>query len=190
MFVQNAVIVKLIPKAQSLKDRQTTTQDGEVITELIDGVKTRKARTVIDYRGELIEMWNADWAFDEEDVPYVYHVVTAPGSVRAWVVHLNQVDRLYYPSGRIQVVLYDARDGSPTQGKINEFYFGEARRALLRIPPGVYHGVRNVGNEDAWFINMPSMPYRHDDPDKYRLPLDSPEIPFRFQALGEAKLHV
>lgn len=58
------------------------------------------------------------------------------------------------------------------------------------FPPGVYHGVRNVGKDDAWFVNMPSTPYRHEDPDKYRLPLDSPDIPFRFKALGEARLHV
>jgi hypothetical protein len=29
---------------------------------------------------------------------------------------------------------------------------------------------------------MPSEPYRHDDPDKYRLPLDNDVIPYR---LGE-----
>ena len=185
---QKVTTVKLTPKAQPLKDKQTATKDGAMTTELIDGVKIREARTVIDYRGELTEMWNDDWAFDEGGVPYVYHVRCAPGSIRAWVVHLHQVDRFYYPSGRVQVVLYDARDGSPTQGKVNEFYFGEARRALLRIPTGVYHGVRNVGTDDAWFVNMPSTPYRHEDPDKYRLPLDTPDIPFRFKALGEARL--
>jgi hypothetical protein len=47
-----------------------------------------------------------------------------------------------------------------------------------------------VGTDDAWFVNMPSTPYRHDDPDKYRLPLDTPDIPFHFKALGEARLHV
>jgi dTDP-4-dehydrorhamnose 3,5-epimerase len=40
--------------------------------------------------------------------------------------------------------------------------------------------VHNMGETEAMFINMPSHPYKHDDPDKYRIPLDSPEIPYSF----------
>ena len=29
------------------------------------------------------------------------------------------------------------------------------------------------------FVNLPSQPYRHDDPDKYRLPLENDVIPYR-----------
>ncbi len=175
---------------QPRRDKATVTGHGKPIVELVDGVKIGELSTVADYRGELTEMWNPDWNFDQGGVPYVYHVSCGPGSIRAWVVHLKQTDRLYYPSGRFQVVLYDARENSPTRGRVNELYFGAAKRALLLIPPGVYHGVRNAGSEEAWFVNMPSTPYCHDDPDKYRLPLDSPEIPFKFQSLEQARLHV
>jgi dTDP-4-dehydrorhamnose 3,5-epimerase len=44
----------------------------------------------------------------------------------------------------------------------------------------VYHGLQNVGLVDAVFINMPTRPYDHADPDKFRLPLTNDLIPFDF----------
>jgi dTDP-4-dehydrorhamnose 3,5-epimerase len=49
----------------------------------------------------------------------------------------------------------------------------------LSIPAGVYHAVQNVGDREAAFVNLPSQPYQHDDPDKYRLPIDNDVIPYR-----------
>jgi dTDP-4-dehydrorhamnose 3,5-epimerase len=39
--------------------------------------------------------------------------------------------------------------------------------------------VKNVGHGEAVFVNLPSKPYNHVDPDKYRLPIDAEEIPYR-----------
>ena len=36
--------------------------------------------------------------------------------------------------------------------------------------------------KDVIVINCPTMPYDHADPDKYRLPLDTDRIPYRFPA--------
>jgi len=35
----------------------------------------------------------------------------------------------------MKVVLYDSRDGSPTKEEVNEFFLGEHRPIVLRIPP-------------------------------------------------------
>jgi dTDP-4-dehydrorhamnose 3,5-epimerase len=48
------------------------------------------------------------------------------------------------------------------------------------VPPHVYHAVHNVGTTDGLMINLPSQPYRHEDPDKHTLALDNDLIPFRF----------
>jgi dTDP-4-dehydrorhamnose 3,5-epimerase len=61
---------------------------------------------------------------------------------------------------------------------ISELFVGAANRMLLRIPAGVFHGVVNVGPEALRFINLPTQPYRHDRPDKFRLPADSEAIPY------------
>jgi dTDP-4-dehydrorhamnose 3,5-epimerase len=86
---------------------------------------------------------------------------------------------MFVYGGVLKVVLYDARSDSPTHGQLNIFHFGTHDRALLSIPAGVWHAVKNVGAQDASFVNLPSRPYEHDDPDKYRLPLDNDVIPHR-----------
>ena len=100
--------------------------------------------------------------------------------MKGWVVHYEQDDRLFFSFGTAKVVLYDAREDSPTHQRINELHFGDNNRALLRIPSGVFHAIQNVGDGEVVFVNMPTRPYRHEDPDKYRLPLDNDTIPYKF----------
>ena len=59
--------------------------------------------------------------------------------------------------------------------------FSEKNRALLVIPRGVYHAVQNIGITDAIFVNMPTRPYDHEDPDKFRLPLKNSLHPVQLQ---------
>ena len=82
--------------------------------------------------------------------------------------------------GAVRIVLYDARASSPTHGQLNEFSFGEHRPALLMVPPGVWHGVENLRHEPSALLNLVDEAYSYDDPDHWRLPVDSPRIPFSF----------
>lgn len=75
-------------------------------------------------------------------------------------------------------MLYDLRETSPTHGLVNELHLTERNRALLVIPPFVAHAVQNVGAGEALFVNMPTLPYNHSDPDKYRI--DKADIPYNF----------
>jgi dTDP-4-dehydrorhamnose 3,5-epimerase len=165
---------------QLKKDTQTVTQKGDSIQKLIDGVVIRPAVTNLDPRGELTEVFDFSWGVSSAPIPFVYHVVARPGSIRAWLVHRIQTDRLYLAHGTFHIALYDDRPESPTHKMVNTFTFGTNKRALLIIPPGIYHGVANVGKEDAYFVNMPTHPYNHENPDKYRLPLDNDLIPYKF----------
>jgi dTDP-4-dehydrorhamnose 3,5-epimerase len=170
----------MIEGAAPKKDEATVTPSGERRAEIIEGVRLRPAVTQVDERGSICEVYDPAWAFTEEPLVYVYLSTVRPQSVKGWVVHLRQDDRLFVSRGTAQVVLFDRREESPTTGLVNSFVIGPENRSLLRIPHGVYHAVANVGRDDAAFINMPTRPYQHSDPDKYRLPLDSDEIPFRF----------
>jgi dTDP-4-dehydrorhamnose 3,5-epimerase len=53
-------------------------------------------------------------------------------------------------------------------------------RRLMNIPAGVWHANRNLGETDLVVVNFPTIPYDHTDPDKYRLPLDTDQIPYRW----------
>ncbi len=61
---------------------------------------------------------------------------------------------------------------------LNVFILGSEQPGLLRIPPLVIHGVQNIGNTTATFINMPTKAYDPADPDKCRLPERDRRIPF------------
>jgi dTDP-4-dehydrorhamnose 3,5-epimerase len=98
---------------------------------------------------------------------------TFPGRIRAWGLHRFTVDRLFAATGSLCVVCYDGRRASPTFGCVNEFMLGERNQGLVLIPPGVYHGWRNIGADEATIVSMPSELYNHDGPDRWELPWDS-----------------
>jgi dTDP-4-dehydrorhamnose 3,5-epimerase len=167
-------------KTDAVKDRQTVTPEGVRTEPRIAGVVVRPAVTHVDERGELCEIYNPAWGIHESPMVYAYQSMIRPGKVKGWVVHHLQDDRLFVSLGTFRFVLYDARAGSPTQGAINEIFLSERNRAMIIIPRGVYHALQNVGKTDAYFINLPTRAYDHSDPDKYRLPLDTDLIPYRF----------
>jgi dTDP-4-dehydrorhamnose 3,5-epimerase len=162
----------------ALADEPTVTPSGQPLTELIAGVVVRSAVTQVDDRGELCEIYDPRWGVSEAPLVYVYQSMVRPGVTKGWVVHERQDDRIFVSLGTLRIALYDAREGSPTSGRINELTLSERNRALVVIPRGVFHAVQNVGTVDAYFVNLPTRPYEHGAPDKRRLPIDTDKIPF------------
>lgn len=162
------------------KDNQTVTPEGESVQTLIDGVRVRYAVTHPDERGTMCEIYNPAWGFSDEPMVYLYQATVRPGKIKGWGVHRNHDDRVFTSQGTLKWVLYDDRADSPTHKLVNVIVMSEHNRGLLRIPSGVFHAVQNVGHTDALFINLPTRPYDHADPDKYRLPLNNDLIPYSF----------
>jgi dTDP-4-dehydrorhamnose 3,5-epimerase len=162
------------------RDRQSVTPEGRPVIKLIDGVSVRPATTIEDERGEICEIYSPAWEMSNEPVVYVYQSVLRPGRIKGWVYHERQDDRLFISMGTLKIVLFDMREDSPTSGLINELHHSERNRALLIVPRLVAHAVQNIGTTDALFINVPTRPYNHGSPDKYRIPIDSDKIPYLF----------
>ncbi|MCA1725553.1 MAG: dTDP-4-dehydrorhamnose 3,5-epimerase family protein [Thermomicrobia bacterium] len=144
---------------------------------MIEGVEVKKLATFADERGTLTEIVRNDDPFFPK-FGQCYFSVSYPGVIRAWHYHKKQTDYFCCIKGMIKVPLYDDREGSPTRGEINEFFIGERNLAVVKIPIGVMHGFKVVGNEPAYLLNLPTEPYRRDDPDEYRVAFDAPEIPY------------
>ena len=51
---------------------------------------------------------------------------------------------------------------------------------MISIPPGVYHGVRNIGSTPAVVVNAVDVAYDYEDPDHYRVSSACEEIPYRW----------
>jgi dTDP-4-dehydrorhamnose 3,5-epimerase len=147
---------------------------------LIEGVRLKEMRNVPTGYGWLTELWRGDWQLDDRPVDQVFQSTLLPGRLSAWHAHAVTTDRLCAPQGLVRLVLYDARAGSPTRGLVNELRLGSVRPGLVVIPPGVWHGVQNVHDGPSAVVNLVDRAYRYADPDHWRLPPDTPEIPYRF----------
>jgi dTDP-4-dehydrorhamnose 3,5-epimerase len=108
----------------------------------------------------------------------LYLTTVYPGVIKAWHYHQKQIDTFAVLQGMIKLVLYDSRQDSPTHGLINEFFLGEHNYQLVQVPTFVLHGLKCVGSKEAMVLNCPSEPYRHSDPDEFRVDPFSKEIPY------------
>ncbi len=181
MTTSPAVNEQALPPETGARDPQSVTADGASVAPSIDGVLTRPIITLPDERGEVTEILTEAWPeVQGMPIPHVYMATIMPGVIKGWVCHRDQSDRSVVLFGRLRWVLYDGRTDSPTFGVIQKLSFTDRNRHLVVVPPGVWHAVENIGTDEAAFLNLPTRPYRHDVPDKFRLPLDTAEIPFRF----------
>jgi dTDP-4-dehydrorhamnose 3,5-epimerase len=160
-----------------LRDEQTVLPDGERLEALPEGVEMRDLVTHVDDRGTVCELFDPRWGVCPEPMVFSYAYTIRPGMAKGWGVHREHHDRYAFLSGELEIVLHDGRDGSLTAGLTSTIVLSELRRRLLTIPPGVWHAERNIGSTDVLVINYPTIPYDHAAPDKYRLPLDTEELP-------------
>jgi dTDP-4-dehydrorhamnose 3,5-epimerase len=144
---------------------------------MIEGVVIKELKLIPDERGYLMEMLRDDDPFFE-DFGQCYISATYPGVVKGWHFHEKQVDHFVCVKGMVKVVMYDHREESPTKGEVQEFFLGEERRILLRVPNGVYHGWKCIGNEMSLVLNIPNRHYDYDDPDEFRLDPHDNDIPY------------
>ena len=128
-----------------------------------------------------MEIYNPAWKIHPAPMVYAYQTMVRPKAIKGWIVHKQQDDRICPLAGVARWVFYDDRKESPTYRLLNQFTFSERNRALIIIPAGVFHAVQNVGESDVIFVNLPSKPYSHEAPDKYRLPVKNELTPFDFQ---------
>lgn len=153
---------------------------------MIQGVQVKPLKLIPDERGFLMEMLRSDEPIFEQ-FGQVYLTGCEKGAVKAWHYHKEQTDHFVCILGKALVVLYDFRETSPTFRRVEE-YILEAPPCrsespiLLKIPPFVVHGFTALEREEARIINIPTLPYRYDDPDEFRFPWNSPEIPYTWPA--------
>lgn len=78
-------------------------------------------------------------------VRQVNYSIMEPLAIKAFHLHRRQTDVWYVPpADKILLVVADVRAGSPTEGVLQRIVLGDCNSALVRIPPGVAHGAKNL----------------------------------------------
>ena len=119
---------------------------------MIEGAVIVPLRRIPDERGTIIHMlrerkstssrFGADLLHD--DLPGRREGVAPPHRMT-----LNYACRY----GRVKLVLYDDREGSPTRGALHELYLGPDNHSLAVIPPEVWNGVKGMSAPFALLAN-------------------------------------
>jgi dTDP-4-dehydrorhamnose 3,5-epimerase len=142
---------------------------------MIDGVRVDPLRQIRDERGAIFHMLrNDDPAF--EKFGEIYFSLVHPGWIKGWHLHTKMTLNYAVPVGRVLIVLFDPREGSPTKGRVQEIPAGEDDYKRVRIPAGVWNGFLGLGDRDAVVANCATLP--HDPDEIKRLPPADRSIPY------------
>lgn len=146
----------------------------------IAGVALTELRELKDARGSVLHMLRND---GPQPVRFgeCYFSEVLPGAVKAWKRHRAQTQNLAVPVGRIRLVVYDDRDGSETQGRLQVMELGrpDAYRRVT-IPPGLWYGFECIGDVPALLANCADLP--HDPLESETRPMSEPAIPYDWSA--------
>jgi dTDP-4-dehydrorhamnose 3,5-epimerase len=142
---------------------------------MIDGVQIVPLDRIPDERGTVMHMLRRS---DPHFIEFgeIYFSSVYPGVIKGWHKHREMTLNYACIHGRIKLVLFDDREGSPTKGEIMEIFLGPDNYSLVQIPPGLWNGFKGMGDSAAIVANCATHP--HDPRRSIRLdPFDN-DIPY------------
>jgi dTDP-4-dehydrorhamnose 3,5-epimerase len=165
---------------RELEGPRVQTTPGFYGEKLIEGVVIKDVPLFSDERGFLFELMRLN---DEEmRAPNIKQIIASysyPGMIKGWHIHEKQEDHLVCVSGMVKLALYDYRKDSETFKVLNEIFMGERYPRAVYIPPGVFHGTKNIGQDVSVVIGMPSLLYDPENVDEKRVnPLTNELVPY------------
>jgi len=150
--------------------------------DLIAGVRVEPLPVFPDDRGYFMEIQRIGRGLAASFPPATSQVSAAinfAGTIKAFHYHLHQTDCWTPVRGMFQVVLVDLRAGSATFSKRNTMYVGHLRPWQILIPPGVGHGYKVIGKEEALLVYMTDRFYNPHD--EGRIPYNDPSINYDWE---------
>ena len=135
-----------------------------------DPVQVVRRQWNADGRGKLIEGLRNDDKEFSEDFGQAYVTTINSHRVKAWHMHEKQTDRMLLLRGTVRFV--GVLGISNVSGVLDvrlDFVVSDLDPYLLVIPPTIYHGFQNMGDEEAYILNIPDRAYDRTNPDEYRV---------------------
>lgn len=126
---------------------------------MIEGVRVVPLRRIPDERGTILHMLRAT---DPHFVQFgeIYFSTIYQGVIKGWHKHGEMTLNYACVFGRIKLVLYDERPGSPTAGNLMEMFLGPDLHSLVIIPPEVWNGFKGMSEPYAIVANCSTHPHQ------------------------------
>lgn len=159
-------------KPSEVTEKWLKEQKLELSKEQIDGVVVKDLKSIVDGRGDVIELWSLPWIEKDNLVmpKHSYQSATDYGVTKCWHLHEKHIDQFTVTRGKLQVVLVDIREDSPTFGKVNSIILGLGQPRLIKIPTGVLHGWKSLAQPETIVVNYQSEVY--DPADEFKFTWD------------------
>lgn len=115
----------------------------------IEGLEIVDLKRFNDDGGSMTELGRLDSGLHKQlpgfAVKQINYSVMEPLAIKAFHLHKRQTDVWFVPpTDKMLLVVGDVRAGSATEGMVMRIVLGDGNSRLVRIPPGVAHGVRNL----------------------------------------------
>jgi dTDP-4-dehydrorhamnose 3,5-epimerase len=144
---------------------------------MIQGVKIIKKKVITDDRGKILHMLRND---DPNHVKFgeIYFSYVYPKKIKAWHIHKKMTLNYVAAFGKIKLVLYDDRQNSKTNGKIQEIFLSNDDHFLVIIPPMIWNGFTSADDNIAVLANCSDIP--HDKSEILRMDFNDPKFPYNW----------
>ena len=166
--------MKLSSDAESIYRLQSYGKDSP-----IEGVAVAPLRRFHDEGGAMIELLRLEVdrppGLEGFEPAQLNYSTLEPGTIKAFHLHRRQTDVWFVPpEDRVLLVLVDVREGSATENSVVRLCLGNGQSRVVRVPPGVAHGCRNIGTASARIIYFTDLYFSADpeETDEGRLPWD------------------
>ena len=146
--------MKLTPDLKSLFTFQDYTKRPA-----IEGVEVHALRRFAEDGGSMTELSRLSGGVPAPFPGFVLaqlnYSTLQPSVIKGFHLHHRQTDIWFVPpEDRVVLVLVDVRAGSKTEKTVTKMMLGDGQSLLVRIPPGVAHGCRNLGDKPARIVYM------------------------------------
>ena len=142
---------------------------------MIEGIKIKNLKVNSDSRGSFIEILRDDEGLLRM-ISQISTSKTLPGVIKAFHWHKNQDDIFYILDGKINLVLYDPREDSPTRNETQNFVLDKDSKQVILIPRRVLHGYRVLGTSPAEVLYIMNNTYNPHNPDEQRVDFNDSKI--------------
>jgi dTDP-4-dehydrorhamnose 3,5-epimerase len=95
----------------------------------------------------------------------IYFSMVQRGAVKGWKRHRHMTLNLAVPVGRVRLVVFDDRDGSPTRGETVDLTLGPEDYKLVTVPPGLWTAFQGLADGGSLVANCATLPHDPNEAD-------------------------
>ncbi len=105
-------------------------------------------------------------SFGESYFSFIYY-----NEIKAWKRHFKMICNMVVPYGKVEFILFDKRESSPTKGEIMKIILGTNNYKRITIPPGIWYGFKGLSKDKSILHNISNI--EHDPNEQENVPLNT-----------------